>query len=188
MKKNMVYLLLLATLPFSDLLSQEKVVVLGSSSLNPKTRGFYEEKVEIWGGKVIETFIDSKNPLMFVSYSNPTLKVEELIEKLEKNELKASFYVKEVQNSQQLQELGISSPKIFSYFQGNNTPQEKPSIDFVKEYEKEGKKYVRCDWAPFYYEVTGNPELDEKNYQQAKAKWVQENPKAYQNLNIDLQR
>jgi hypothetical protein len=116
--------------------------------------------------------LDAQNPLIFVSYEG-SVNPEEIAQKLSQSEPGYPIYVKKFQSIEQIQELGISSEKILSYYKN-------PFLG--KEYEKDGKKFVKCDWAPFYYEVTGNPEIDEQNYAAAKEKWVNENPKQYQNL------
>lgn len=183
MKKDIVYLLLLFALTFSSTHAQEKVVVLGGSYFNSKTLSIYQEKIEKMGGKVIETFLDNKNPMIFVKYDEGRLNPEELAQALSQNEFNQPVYIKNVQNVQQLQELGIHSSNVFKYFEAQSFQSsitDKKEKDFPKEYEKDGKKYVKCDWAPFYYEVTGNPSIDEKNYQKAKQQWIDENPKEYQ--------
>lgn len=198
MKKNIFYILLLLALTFFKVNGQEKIAVLGSSYFNTKTYGIYQEQVEKMGGKVIQTFLDTQNPLMFVLYDESKINANQLAERLSKNEFQQPVYVKEIQNTKQLQELGIQDTKILSYFNFNSSSnvskeleenqkieqklKEQAKNEMPKEFTKEGKHYVKCDWAPFYYEVTGNPEIDNLNYAKAKEKWINENPKEYQNL------
>lgn len=185
MKRKTVYFLLFLALNFSLIKGQEKLAVLGSSYFNAKTVGIYQEQIEKMGGKVVETFLDGKNPLIFVKYDAGKLNPDVLVERLSNNEFQQPVHYKLVQSKQHLIELGITNLQILSYFD-DKKEIEKKEVAFMSEYElerekrKEAIELKKCDWAPFYYEVTGDPVVDEMNYQKAKEKWVSENPKEYQ--------
>ena len=175
--------MLLSTCSLSSIKAQEKVLVFGSDQLNGKTIGLYEEKMERLGAKLIGAEINGNHRLMFVAFNPNAVNEQKLIETITKNEWNHAVYVKNVESSTQLQELGITEPKILTYFQKNEVKfKEEQTAEMPKEYYRDGKHFVKCEWANFYYEVTGNPEVDAQNYQNAKQKWVNENPKEYQNL------
>ena len=186
MKKTYT-ILLVATCSLSSIKAQEKVLVFGSDQLNGKTLSLYEEKMERYGAKLIGAEINGNHRLMFVAFNPNAVNEQKLIETITKNEWNHAVYVKNVESSTQLQELGITEPKILTYFQSTDEKlkveeKQKKQTEMPKEYFQDGKHFVKCEWANFYYEVTGNPEVDAQNYQNAKQKWVNENPKEYQNL------
>jgi hypothetical protein len=155
MKKIILCLITTFGLTFSECLGQEKLLVLGSSNFNSKTIGIYQNQIEKLGGKVIESFLGNEHRLIFVSINENQIQAEKLIQILSNNELQHPIYIKHVQNSSELKSLGVNSSKIFSYYDNQEQKPNNKQVDQPKEYEKDGKKFVKCEWAPFYYEVTG---------------------------------
>lgn len=161
-----------------QLQAQQKVLMFGSGHFNDKNVPLYQEKIEQRGGSLLAyEKLTNGDGYLFVKVD--ASKEQSVIDIMLHNEMGNPVSLKLIPTSDQLAQLGIQNPLVYRALYQEQTQKHKEDCKH-KEVNIQEKEGLRKEDLPFTYEKTGDPLIDQQNYDRAKAQWIQQNPKEYQ--------